>query len=83
MLLGDAAVLYQVPRDGFRFVENFPQVKPVETLLPVQFLLLFGMRFRRVVTVSSSSAFAFPPSVEVVRIDVSGDSRLAVLGGVR
>ena len=71
------------PRDGFDFGRNFPEAKPVDTLLPMQFLCMMGMRFKRVVTVSSSAVKAFPPSIEVDYIDVSGDRRLAVLGRMR
>lgn len=68
------------PNDSFDFARHFPSVQVLNTLLPMQFLCFLGLNFKRVVTVSSSSVSGFPSSVEVVRIDVSGNPKLSVLG---
>lgn len=71
------------PRDRFCFTRHFPDVKLVDTLLPMQLLCLAGVKVRRVVTVCSSAADSLPPEIEVVRIGTSANPKMVAAWGIR
>lgn len=53
------------PRDKCNYKTNMPQVMIFDKIVPMQFLVMLGANFERVVTINSSSALSFDAHVPV------------------
>ena len=66
--LPTGVVIKPHPRDKFDYESRFPNCKVMRTRLPMQLLCAFGMNFKRVITICSTSISDFPEETEIVWI---------------
>lgn len=66
--LTTGVVIKPHPRDKLDYEKRFPNCRVMRTRVPMQLLCAFGMNYRRVITVCSTSISDFPEETEVVWI---------------